>query len=475
MAETSFFWGGTTVGDATAAPYNAVEVSSALSNVLGSFVIPYTFDSGDGPGFELFVGISAVIGTVSVSPGAALVKGILYISDAYENITIASNASGNPRIDRIVLQRDTATQDVRLVATQGTPGATPTPPAVDLNNELPIAWVWVADGYDSGVDIIADAEIHDERVFKETGPSHTQSARKNMLKNAEYIGVTAPISAASFAKWVVNGAPSVSPNTNTYRGYRLGITSATNNEGIETTVTCNQDFTDNPLFTLYGYFTCTQGLVSVKIYRVNLSTGVSTLERIKYFRPLNTITEIYIRERITTEEDAIRIVVNTESAAANDTANVAELTLTHGYMPIVVYNHEIIWLDLPMTDAGWTSSAKSTGANTINLASSFGSVFVPYMRGVILRVRCRDSASAAAVAGSSTSLSFHHKNEATFPDYTGAIALVSCAGRANDTWEEQVVYVPLDHTDSNASFKVYVTASGAGTLDATIEVLGIIT
>lgn len=422
---------------------------------------------------------SGTVGKVDVTPGAALVKGIMFVSDALEELDIASNASGNPRIDSIILQRDLVAQTVRLVVSAGTPAATPAKPAIDTVNEIEVAWVWVEDGYDDTTDIIGEEEIHDERIFKYSGPSQPIGTRDNLLSNAEYIGIANNAVSNAIAGWKLNTVGALSgTNATTFRGVYLTFSSATNNEGIETTTTLNLVHDDTILVTLFGnIFRATSGVVSIKIYSVNTSTGASTLLRTKYFRPANaSINSFYIREPITTQENAIRIRFDTESAAAVDAFNLGELSLTLGHLPTLAYNHEVIWLDEPMTDAAWTSTAKSTGTTTISLATAdFGSIFRPYMHGVILRVRCRDSGSAAA-ATTSAQLQFYHYTQPTaIPDITYAPAIVSAAGRPNDSWEENVVVVPLDASSPDARFRVYADATGAGTLDATIQVIGVIT
>jgi hypothetical protein len=474
MTETSFFWDGITVGDATDAPYNDDEIATALGNVIGDFVIPFTYSGTGRPSQELHVALSATIGKVDVLAGAAFVKGVMYVLDATAEVDIASNASGNPRIDIVILRRSSAGQTVRLTVVQGTPAAAPSPPALTITTDMSLAWIWVEDGYDAGVDTIDDEEIHDERVFREIGPSHQLSARKNLIPNAEFFGVSGVLSAGAPDKWSLVLTPGLGENLGTYRGRHLTVTSIGGGEGVETTVSCNQVFTTDPVFTISGYVNCTQGEFQIWVYRVNLSTGVSTLERIKKFRTMSAsgFTQFTIREQIVTEEDAIRIQF-IGGTGGTDILRMGDLVLNKGYMPVVPYNHEVIWFDYPITDASWTATAKSTGLTTINLVSNFGSVILPYIRGVILRVRCKDSASAAA-ATFGTAITLHHALDSP-PSTTTAVGIVSCAGRPNDTWEEQVVFVPVDNTDANAPIKVYVYASGAGTLDATIEIIGMVT
>jgi hypothetical protein len=128
--------------------------------------------------------------SVDVQPGIAYVKNTAWArsdfltkyyrveSDAIENVVISDNASGNPRIDLIVLKIDSSvTPDANAsnVATvtviEGTPAASPTAPAIpsDGNHYLELAEVAVANGFSS----IVDANITDRRknLAALTGPS----------------------------------------------------------------------------------------------------------------------------------------------------------------------------------------------------------------------------------------------------------------------------------------------------------------
>lgn len=88
---------------------------------------------------------------------------------ATENVVIADNASGNPRIDVIALEIDTgaspddeATNVGQLVVIQGTPAASPTAPSLDAN-QIKLAQVAVANGFTS----ITNANITDYRKISQ--------------------------------------------------------------------------------------------------------------------------------------------------------------------------------------------------------------------------------------------------------------------------------------------------------------------
>ncbi|MCI0349283.1 MAG: hypothetical protein L0Z53_07655, partial [Acidobacteriales bacterium] len=88
---------------------------------------------------------------VEAAAGAAMVHGTMFVNDATAILTIAANGSGNGRIDTVILRKDFAAQIVRLVVKQGTPAASPTPPAltqiINVTWEIPLADVTVANGF----------------------------------------------------------------------------------------------------------------------------------------------------------------------------------------------------------------------------------------------------------------------------------------------------------------------------------------
>lgn len=160
MTQYSTPWDGTSIGDA--GPYSAADWQQiwkllfhgerADSGVL--------IDSGGVGAFGLQVTQSTPTGTsIDVLPGAALVQGAWYYSDDTETLAIAANASGNPRIDTIILRADYPAQTVRVAVLQGTPAASPTPPALTqvagVMWEIPLADIAVANGFIS----ILDANI----------------------------------------------------------------------------------------------------------------------------------------------------------------------------------------------------------------------------------------------------------------------------------------------------------------------------
>ncbi len=190
MAESSRPWTGTTIGDK--GPYSAGQWQEAWQTGMGfagqRANAGVLLGSGDTGIRGLSISQSSpVAASVRVEPGSALVQGIFYRNSVALNLTIAANASGNPRIDIVVLRIDYAAQTVRLAVKQGTAAASPVRPSltqsVGVTWEIPLAEVAVANGFVSiaNADIISLAEpangagavIHDDILNNSGGELRT--------------------------------------------------------------------------------------------------------------------------------------------------------------------------------------------------------------------------------------------------------------------------------------------------------------
>lgn len=162
MTELSRPWNGTTVGDA--GPYTDEHWQEIWRNTLGLGGIRGNvgvfLGSGTSPNDGLKVQAqSPTTFNVDVLMGAALVHGIFYLSDATVPLTVSANASGNARVDTVILSADYALQEVRLSLKAGTPAASPVPPTLTQTAgtlwEIPIADIAVANGFS----VITNADI----------------------------------------------------------------------------------------------------------------------------------------------------------------------------------------------------------------------------------------------------------------------------------------------------------------------------
>lgn len=173
MTQDSRPWDGISVGDA--GPFSAAEWQQIWKYIIGadgarSNVGPF-LGSGTQPDDGLKVQAKTVPNTqIEVLIGSALVQGIFYLNDATVSFTIAANASGNPRIDTVILRADYTAQTVRLFVLQGTPAASPTPPALTQSAgvtwEIPIADIAVANGFST----ITNANITSRHEWANMSP-----------------------------------------------------------------------------------------------------------------------------------------------------------------------------------------------------------------------------------------------------------------------------------------------------------------
>lgn len=118
----------------------------------------------------------------------------------------------------------------------------------------------------------------------------------------------------------------------------------------------------------------------------------------------------------------------------------------------------LVPLSSPLTSTSWDGDARSTTAKTlIDLSAVFG---VPAgVKAVLAYVAIRDSGSA----GADTYLILSPT------DVANQGLLIDCSGLANDAWERGTLIVPCD---ANGDVYFQVAASGAGTLDAWVQIWG---
>ena len=161
MAQGSFIWDGNSgqggLGDC--GPYSAADWEHVLKAMMSG-------KSGISEVGHLEVTeTSPTSKSVRVVTGRAVVRGKVYWLDADTTLTVPDNTSGNPRIDRVVLEADWATQTVRLKILEGTPAASPSPPTLTQVDgtlwQMSLAQVAVANGFTS----ISNSDITDEREF----------------------------------------------------------------------------------------------------------------------------------------------------------------------------------------------------------------------------------------------------------------------------------------------------------------------
>lgn len=155
----------------------------------------------------------------------------------------------------------------------------------------------------------------------------------------------------------------------------------------------------------------------------------------------------------------------TTVAAADELALVQSGTTKRVGVDTLFSSANAVWhgwtmLTAPLVSTSWDGDAYSTTAKTkIDLSAVFG---VPAgVQAVLVRIAARDSASAAT-ANLVALLS---------PNNTAGSMAVGArpSGRTNDYYDEAQSICPCD---ANGDVYYQIAASGAGTMDVVIEILG---
>lgn len=140
MAETSWYWPGTTVGDAVNAPYDDDEFSDLWRKL---FTRDRTLQ-GVIEDYENELAVSMSGANARVATGAALVDGKFYETDANVDTAIGTPAALT-RIDRVVLRKSWAAQTVRVAVLTGIEGGA-APALIQTDGvtwEIPLAQISV--------------------------------------------------------------------------------------------------------------------------------------------------------------------------------------------------------------------------------------------------------------------------------------------------------------------------------------------
>ncbi len=176
MTERSRPWTGIVTGDS--GPYSDEQWSDVWAGVFGPVVAREGVFAAQAD-ILTPLNLSSVAATpVSIAPGQAIVDGTWY-----ENTTSVSKAIStpavNPRVDRILLRKDSVLQTVRIEVKEGAEAASPVPPpltqTVDVTWELPLWQIHVTTGAvitffrdeRSFIDQYTPVGITDEQVYLE--------------------------------------------------------------------------------------------------------------------------------------------------------------------------------------------------------------------------------------------------------------------------------------------------------------------
>lgn len=284
MTETSYPWGGTTVGDATLAPYSD-DVWSDLWRLLFT---PAPATQGVIP----YLNNLAVTGTASplvVSTGAGMVDGKVYICDGALAVAIPTPA-GATRIDRIVLRKDWAAQTVRVTVISGAEGGG-APSLVQIDGttwDIPLAQASITTG--------GAITVTDERVYL----SSPGSASGQPLSIESSIAPFSGRAAAAKEQIESSGAGTDKPVI-----WQLRFD--------DTTIEARQ---------WNGYMRGTPGILKLKIsYRM---AGANTSKNVKFVAAIAAISD-----GDTSVSAKVFASSNSQTVVCPDTANVQdEMTIT---------------------------------------------------------------------------------------------------------------------------------------------------
>jgi hypothetical protein len=470
MTIKTYFWDDTVLGDASEAPYSSAVFTRLYSKLLIS-------DAGDGyviPDYanELEVTEAGVpAATVEVNTGFLYAKGIMIENDAVVTVTIAANAAGNPRLDRIVVDIDWATQTASITVVQGTAGASPALPALTQTYgtqwQIPLAYIWVADGFAT----IDDEEIHDVRVFAPTAFSMSVGGvgghLPNLIQNSEFMSFSeTPVASKAPDIWSFTGTGTAGIQTkpaNMPRGRAIRYTATGGGVsigGMEQVVPVIPE----AIYTLKFLYQINTGYG-----RLDIQTGATT-------NPVTLFGQKFLRRDSWTEETVVitipaghaymRIRVG---AIGNDIVDFGQVLVVQGYHPGPFRAiPETIIFNTPITDAAWNITAKSSGNTLIDLDADFqigGNTPAPEgTMALYIKSTAKDSGSAAGVASLRT--------ESAAANGVGTDLLLD--GVVNDKDRSQIGWIPLIDSQGwpSRNFRVIILATGAGTLDATVELLG---
>lgn len=443
--------------------------SIGVLNTLLAYVIPNYLNNLE------VVTASPTVGAVLVKSGAAFCSPVgaattdgVYFYTNDSDVSVAITSAANNRIDRIVLRNSRVTKII------GVEGAVPAMPALSAG-DLALAWIYVPSGYNAATTAITDSWIQDERMFSLSGSEPIDYNKHNIMHNFEFMAYArGGVTTSPPEMWKLSGAAitTCGPFTtiNTTRNFSnrsQGITMTnTPNNGIFTTIPlpnkgartytlrfCHQK-TDSTTSTMEISSRILGGAAS--------STKTVTLYRING----DPIQDCIVR--YTTTSTATAIDIKLYSAAAT-VVNISPILITEGLC--TTYNFprktEILFMDRVLQDASWNATAKSSGTTAINLNTSFGANIRRGTIAIIATIKANDSGSAATATNS---LFLGAKG-----NYSTAIGETTHVGLIpNDYLRSQVGYIPIDYNTATIPISAIVTASGVGTLDATLEIVGII-
>lgn len=468
MTEKSYFHNGTAAGDALEAPYDQNEfadlVQASFAN--GMFVLPNQLNN--------FPATPGVLRRINIGTGRALINGFWYENDATVTVTIGSNSTSYNRIDAIVVEIDTEAGAGEIKVLQGIPEELPSPPPLNTCEtllQMPLYYVAAV----TGGPVTIDAKyIYDQRRFMDNVYHRNYHTRQNDFPNGLFIAwcdsENSGTSRRPMPGWKFNGVgtPQSVKDAERFDGMVWGrcvqyyTAPSDSTEGFEITVLTDENASQE--FTLSFTLQVNDGYTTVAF-------GGNSLDYIASDTPYQVI----IRDSLTGYH-TLSISGTASSAKFGD------FRLAQGFCiaqqtsngPEIVMFDEPVYMNRTVNNSPpVTLAGLSTGLVSGIYMDMFGATedFYPsttyQVKGLIFQMRVNDSGSAGSndIYGG---LYF----------YGGLTTLyqlrVDVGGVANDEPRYSTGIMWNDQETNLRGLGVYANATGAGTLDIDLSIVGVI-
>lgn len=501
MTERSWMWDGTATGDATLAPYERIRFNTWFGGPYGNMtptrvhVIPRYLNN-------LFVrAVTGVVNVLTVNTGAAIVGNYVYINSAPVYFRVPPNSASNTkRCDSIVLRIDntldgSGERTVRLVYTMGeeTLFSKQTVTAILQRDEAAYWDVEVARIFVNSDDFVLAQRFIRSRVAYVPN-FDSAHVNENLLRNSEFLFPVwnpAGVDSLGHWTWATTGAGTVAIAAGIGTATRARSASVTNagpwtdldNQIAQPAAAQRVGRTGANFYAVEGLIQPlnSDGLVSIAVDgvsdTVNNTVLETTYEAAVWGEPSPTTEHVYevfeFNDADTANPITFLDITVRNMGNDGDDFKLGPIQLSRGFFTGGLHaQHEINFYEDPLDDGSWSGNAKSTATVTINLNASYSTDVPTYTRGLLLIVRCRDSGSAGSA---NCGLDVYRYDGTTGIKHGG----VDLSGVPNNDWRTEQIIVPmLDYwkngSTTNRRFQLVVRATGAGTLDAWVTVVGLI-
>lgn len=457
MTEKSTFWDGTARGDGELSPYSSLRFN-AMTGVLmgneGQYVLPDQLNN-----LEVTAGAGR---TVSVNSGHAFISGLWYENSAAVTLTHTENTSDYGRWDRVVVEWDQEDDSCELVILEGTPEALPSPPELNTCSTLkqcPLARVYLPASYAS----TQTYYVFDERKFANNVDHINNYSTENHFPNGSFMAYYAFDSLlvhATIPPWLDWPDDTYSkdrfPSMKFGRVLRVGPAASGNGPSI--ILPTNENATRR--FTLRFLIKVEEGEAAVSWAGTSLRMPAAGF-----------IQEVIIRPS-TTGYQQLDLTHQTDYSVFN----VGDFRLGHGFIvPPQEVNYPQFLKTARIPIQALTDQSSSSWTGSYLLAEDSRGLdetpaILPGTKAVLVELAARDSGSAGGSGVYAEIFSVATSGSAG-AYYGGEGVRTDLDGVTNDTWRYAVGLVKYDE---GTALNIVLQASGAGTMDATIYVIGMI-